>query len=132
MTEIMFEKFNVPALFMSKDAVLSCFACGRTSGLVVDAGVSGTMISPVCDGWIDPKGINRSFVGGRVLDAYLLQLLAQHSLVTAPVLPLFRLRKSLAPDGVSVITQLKELINVHPTYDAFMSLEVARDAKEAV
>lgn len=132
MTEIMFEKFNVPALFMSKDSVLSCFACGRTSGIVVDAGASGTVISPVCDGWIDPKGINRSFVGGRVLDAHCVHLLTQHQAVSGSIIPLFRLRKTIAADGISVIAHLRELINVHPTYDALMTLEVGRDAKESV
>jgi hypothetical protein len=41
MCELMFETFEVPALFMSKDAVLSCYAVGRTSGLVIDCGASG-------------------------------------------------------------------------------------------
>jgi actin-related protein len=38
LAEIMFESFHTSALFMSKDAVLSCYAAGRTTGLVVDMG----------------------------------------------------------------------------------------------
>lgn len=41
----MFETFDVPAIFMSKDAVLSCYAVGRTSGLVIDCGASGEIDS---------------------------------------------------------------------------------------
>mmetsp|Transcript_21502 Transcript_21502/g.21623 ORF Transcript_21502/g.21623 Transcript_21502/m.21623 type:complete len:453 (+) Transcript_21502:202-1560(+) len=131
MTEIMLEKFNAPAVFLSKDSVLSCFACGRTSGLVIDIGASATLISPVYDGWLESKGMNRSVVGGRALDAYFSSLLSHHQ--SGGVLkPLFRLEKEIGQDGVTVISKLKELINVHPTYDAFMSLEIARDAKESV
>lgn len=36
--ELMFEKFGPPALFLAKNAVLSSFASGRQTSLVVDAG----------------------------------------------------------------------------------------------
>eukprot|EP01041_Mallomonas_annulata_P012148 gene12148-25496_t len=130
-TEIMFEKMNVPAFFLSKDAVLSCFSCGRTSGMVIDIGSASTVISPVCDGWVEPRGINRSVVGGRALDAYMQSLLMQSQQGNA-LKPLFRLLKTLSPDGITIQSKLKELGVVHPTYDAFMSLEIARDVKETV
>ncbi len=41
--ELMFEKFAPPALFLAKNAVLSSFAMGRQSSLVVDAGHEGTV-----------------------------------------------------------------------------------------
>lgn len=34
----MFETFGTTALFLSKDAVLSCYAFGRTSGISIDMG----------------------------------------------------------------------------------------------
>ena len=46
MSEIMFEKYESPALFLSKDSVLSSYACGKTTGLVVDIGAGGTVIAP--------------------------------------------------------------------------------------
>ena len=33
LTEIAFEKYETPALFVAKDAVLSCFAAGRATGI---------------------------------------------------------------------------------------------------
>lgn len=36
--EIFFETFNVPALFISLQAVLSLYATGRTTGVVLDSG----------------------------------------------------------------------------------------------
>ena len=41
-TEIMFEKFKVPALYMAKNAVLSAFATAKQTALVVDAGHEST------------------------------------------------------------------------------------------
>lgn len=43
MVELMFEKYNVPAVFIAKDAVLSSFALGRQTSLVVDAGHESTV-----------------------------------------------------------------------------------------
>ena len=36
--ELFFETFDVPALFVSAQAVLSLYASGRTTGLVLDVG----------------------------------------------------------------------------------------------
>jgi len=38
MTQIMFETFNVPALYVSIQAVLSLYSSGRTTGIVMDCG----------------------------------------------------------------------------------------------
>jgi actin-like protein 6A len=42
-TEHMFETFLAPALFLSKSAVLSSFALGRQTSLVLDIGYEGTI-----------------------------------------------------------------------------------------
>ena len=39
MTQIMFEMFSVPAVYVSIQAVLSLYASGRTTGIVLDAGM---------------------------------------------------------------------------------------------
>ena len=44
--EALFERFAPPALFLAKNAVLSSFAMGRQSSLVVDAGHEGTVGKP--------------------------------------------------------------------------------------
>lgn len=41
--ELMFERFSPPALFMAKNAVLSSFAIGRQTFLVVDMGYEGSV-----------------------------------------------------------------------------------------
>lgn len=41
--ELLFEKLQVPALFLARGAVLSSFANGRQTSLNVDMGYSGTV-----------------------------------------------------------------------------------------
>lgn len=54
--ELMFEKFQSPALMLAKDSVLSSFACGKTTALVVDIGAEVTTVAPIQEGWLETKG----------------------------------------------------------------------------
>uniref|UniRef100_M1DF77 Actin n=1 Tax=Solanum tuberosum TaxID=4113 RepID=M1DF77_SOLTU len=67
MTEIMFEKFNVPAMHVATQAVLSLFANGRTIGIVLDSGECVTHIVPIYEGHVLPHAISRLDIGGRDL-----------------------------------------------------------------
>lgn len=57
LTEIMFEKYGVPAFFLVKNAVLAAFANGRSTGIVVDSGASQTSAIPVHDGYVLTQGV---------------------------------------------------------------------------
>ena len=132
LTELMFEKFNIPALFLAKDAVLACYACGRTTGLVVDCGGSGCTISPVQDGWVEMRGMNRSAIGGIYMDSYMAELLHKWR-PSNPPMPFFRLERSLSSDTSRIITSKpRALQNVHNAFDTYMSLEMGREMKESI
>lgn len=66
--ELFFETFNVPAIYIQMQAVLSLYAAGRTTGVVLDSGDGVTHCVPVYEGFaIEPaqifeKSIIRSFV----------------------------------------------------------------------
>ena len=64
LTELMFEKYNVPAFFLVKNAVLAAFANGRATGLVVDSGATHTSAVPVQDGFVLTQAIVKSPLGG--------------------------------------------------------------------
>lgn len=75
LTELMFEKYNVPAFFLVKNAVLAAFANGRATGLVVDSGATHTSAVPVQDGFVLTQAIVKSPLGGDYITMQCKQLL---------------------------------------------------------
>ncbi|KAF8322030.1 brg1-associated factor b [Clavulina sp. PMI_390] len=59
MAQIMFEEFKVPAFYISNNAVLSSFAAGKGTSLVIDIGKSTASVVPISDGFVLRKGISR-------------------------------------------------------------------------
>ncbi|KAK2090746.1 Actin-like 6A [Saguinus oedipus] len=56
LTELMFEHYNIPAFFLCKTAVLTAFANGRSTGLILDSGATHTTAIPVHDGYVLQQG----------------------------------------------------------------------------
>jgi len=77
MATIMFEGFGVPACYVAVQAVLSLYATGRTTGLVLDIGDGVSHTIPVYEGYALPHAICRLNVAGRDLTKYLAKLLQQ-------------------------------------------------------
>ncbi|OQV16170.1 Alpha-centractin [Hypsibius exemplaris] len=65
MAEIFFETFNVPAAYISLQAVLSLYSTGRTTGLVLDCGDGVTHAVPIFNGFAIQHCIQRTDIGGR-------------------------------------------------------------------
>lgn len=75
MAEILFERFNISSLCISQQALLSLFASGRTSGVVVDSGQDLTYIVPVHEANV-LKGQTQYFeIAGQDLSNHLGKLL---------------------------------------------------------
>uniref|UniRef100_UPI00398F682A actin-like protein 6A isoform X1 n=1 Tax=Pristiophorus japonicus TaxID=55135 RepID=UPI00398F682A len=64
LTELMFEHYNIPAFFLCKTAVLTAFANGRSTGLVLDSGATHTTAIPVHDGYVLQQSIVKSPLAG--------------------------------------------------------------------
>jgi len=71
MAENFFERFNVPALNICQQAILSLYASGRDTGLVVDSGHGVTHCVPVVEGFALKHAITRMDVAGADVTEYL-------------------------------------------------------------
>eukprot|EP00669_Euglena_mutabilis_P001907 TRINITY_DN12497_c0_g1_i1.p1 TRINITY_DN12497_c0_g1~~TRINITY_DN12497_c0_g1_i1.p1 ORF type:complete len:231 (-),score=23.88 TRINITY_DN12497_c0_g1_i1:71-763(-) len=95
-TQLAFETFNVPSLYIASHPVLTLHASGATSGLVVDVGYRGCRAVPVFDGLCIRYAAMRSPVGGRALSAVCESLLTKRYCKPVRPLTLDALREALA------------------------------------
>ena len=88
MTEIMFEQFDAPALYIANDPQLVVLASGRRStGVVIDSGLEKTYCVPMYEGYcVMSKTIRCLDIGGRTLTDYMGKLLKLEKPIPSDIL----------------------------------------------
>jgi actin-related protein len=77
MTQIFFDTFHVPRFYVAIQAVLSLYASGRTTGIVIDSGDGVTHSVPIYEGYSLPHAIMRVNLAGRTLTDHMVKLLSE-------------------------------------------------------
>jgi actin-like protein 6A len=126
--ELMFEKYKVPALFLAKNAVLTSFASGRATSLVVDSGGGSTVISAVHDGYVLQKSVATSPIGGEFLTDCMMKSLESKGVV---IRPRYSFKKKEVSPGDYKVVDL-DFPNTTDSYRLYCMRAIASDIKESV
>jgi actin-related protein len=75
MAQMMFDNFGVPVVYFQNQSVLSLYARGMTTGVVLDCGDGVTTASAIYEGYSIANATQRMDLGGRDVTQHLMQLL---------------------------------------------------------
>ncbi|KAG2388968.1 hypothetical protein C9374_014368 [Naegleria lovaniensis] len=78
-TQLMFETFSCPSLYMSISHVLSLYASGRTTGTVLDSGHAHSQVVSIDESYALPHTGMTSPIGGKHLTEYLASKIMMNS-----------------------------------------------------
>lgn len=82
---MLFGVFEVPSIYVDVDALMSLYASGRTTGIVVQAGKGVAHVVPIYEGSVLSYAVTSFDMGGRDLADYMMEMLTErgYSFTTA-------------------------------------------------
>uniref|UniRef100_A0A674AXH9 Actin-like 6A n=1 Tax=Salmo trutta TaxID=8032 RepID=A0A674AXH9_SALTR len=123
--------YNIPAFFLCKTAVLSSFANGRSTGLVLDSGATHTTAIPVHDGYVLQQGIVKSPLAGDFMSMQCRELFQELNVEIVP--PYMIASKDAVREGAPASWKKKEkLPQVTRSWHNYMCNTVIQDFQASV
>lgn len=129
--ELMFEKYNVPAFFLVKNAVLAAFANGRATGIVVDSGATHTTAVPVQDGYVLSQAIVKSPLGGDYISMQCKQYLQENDVEVMPTY-MVSAKEQVKEREKAKWTKKKNIPEVTTSWHNYMVKKVIQDFQASV
>lgn len=134
LVELLFEKHELPAIYLARSAVLAAYANGRTTGVVLDIGHSCTSAVPVVEGSLAKGKAVRTAVGGLAVGNALHKQLASRDIRLRPLWS-FRSSVTRSSDGDMILDRQivdLETPRVTPSYAELASECVVDELKAAL
>lgn len=130
LTEVMFEKYKVPAYFLCKNAVLSAFANGRSTALVIDSGSTQTSCVPVVDGYVLQQAMIRTPLAGDLITVNCKSYFDELGVEIIP--PYMIASKDVVKERASPVYTKKKVPAVSQSYHDLMVRRVLQDFAASV
>ncbi|XP_041365702.1 actin-like protein 6B isoform X2 [Gigantopelta aegis] len=130
LTEIMFEKYNIPAFFLCKNSVLSAFANGRSTALILDSGATHTSAVPVYDGYVIQHGIVKSPLAGDFISMECKKLAEEMDIEVLP--PYLIKEKEAVNESSPPKFKRKEVPEMTKSFHNYMVKDVLQDFAASV
>jgi actin-related protein 4 len=131
--EIAMEDWGAPAFFLQKTGVLAAFASGKSSGIIIDVGASHTSVTPVLEGMVLRKGVQKSPLAGNFVSSQIRQMFKQ-STPEIPLTPHYLVKSKTQVDAGATAQATYKTFSTLPT-DSFRINEEERvltEFKESV
>lgn len=131
--EIAMEEWGTPAFFLQKTGVLAAFASGKASGIIIDVGTSHTSVTPVLDGMVLRKGVQKSPLAGNFVSSQIRHIFKQ-STPEIPLTPHYLVKSKTQVDAGAAAQATYKTFDIPPT-DSFRLNEEERiltEFKESV
>ncbi|KAK0540601.1 NuA4 histone acetyltransferase subunit [Tilletia horrida] len=145
LTELVFEQLQAPAYYLANQTILSAFASGKGTALILDIGASHATASPVLDGFVLRKGIHRQPIGGSAVTRALQWSVSQATALPSSarlsphtaidIIPSYLIKSKTAVEpgaAPNYLLRQDRLTGSHPSYRAYHDFRTLTDFKEAI
>jgi actin-related protein 4 len=131
--EIAMESWGCPAFWLARNSVMSAYAAGKSSALVIDIGATNISVIPIHDGLILKKGIQRSPLAGNWLSSQI-RTLFNTTDPKVDLIPHFMVASKTAVDAgaPAQATYHEFAVPPKPNFRALQEERVLTEFKESV